>query len=338
MQQRPDCVASHTDSLLPWSLSFSTLSSTTPNHIYPFFLRSFIILLLIINLSNFLFPLSLSLSPEAFYFNFFFYLLTHLLWTRFFNPRISLLLRFCPSEPRSSVDPMMMSHQPRRMLPPGNSRKRKHAEADKRDTSKAEEPTPSSNRLLAGYLAHEFLTKGTLLGQKFEPDSMAGSAEPNRTLSNSKAEASASEPTRLPSVGKEHESYGEVASIMKTDGTHIMGIVNPTQLSRWIHHHMWGCASGDDVDRGVFSFVPASAWIVLWGVAQVSLSFEVGRLRWVVSLLAKHECLYLKWNQCNVLCRSSITTYDFSDSSIYLIMWCWLWKLYNLFLIWTEII
>lgn len=122
------------------------------------------------------------------------------------------------------------------MLPPGTSRKRKHAEADEPATPKQEEPIPS-NRLLAGYLAHEFLTKGTLFGQKFDVESarvnaepLAGftTAEPKRSQVNFQAAASAVE-------RKEHDSYGEVASIMKTDGTHIKGIVNPTQLSRWIH-------------------------------------------------------------------------------------------------------
>lgn len=138
---------------------------------------------------------------------------------------------------------MMMSqshnpHNSRRMLPPGNTRKRKHSEADKLD-----KPIPS-NRLLAGYLAHEFLTKGTLLGQKFDQghqnqtetyfDFVGGSTEQRHSQLYSRAEASDEEPGRA-GVRKEHEIYGEVASIVKTDGTHIKGIVNPTQLSRWIH-------------------------------------------------------------------------------------------------------
>lgn len=137
---------------------------------------------------------------------------------------------------------MMMSqshnpHNSRRMLPPGNTRKRKHSEADK--------PIPS-NRLLAGYLAHEFLTKGTLLGQKFDQgnqyrtenyyDSVVGSAEQQRQSQlYSRAETSDDEPIRAEVRKEEHETYGEVASIVKTDGTHIKGIVNPTQLSKWIH-------------------------------------------------------------------------------------------------------
>ncbi|CAL5208226.1 unnamed protein product [Lathyrus oleraceus] len=123
---------------------------------------------------------------------------------------------------------MMMSQSQsphsRRMLPPGNTRKRKHNEADKPD-----KPI-GSNKLLAGYLAHEFLTKGTLLGQKFDPKlTRAGIYPDSRVGSGEYSRAEGSD------VRKEHESYGEVASIMKMDGTHIKGIVNPTQLSQWIH-------------------------------------------------------------------------------------------------------
>ncbi|KAE9589746.1 hypothetical protein Lal_00021551 [Lupinus albus] len=131
----------------------------------------------------------------------------------------------------------MKNHHPRKMLPPGTSRKRKHAEADEPAKPKAAEPVPS-NRLLAGYLAHEFLTKGTLFGQKFDSDSTRFNSKPltrsNKTGSNkSQLNSQAVEPSRQ-SVKKENESYDEVASIMKTDGTHIKGIVNPTQLSHWI--------------------------------------------------------------------------------------------------------
>ncbi|XP_023737948.1 uncharacterized protein LOC111885939 [Lactuca sativa] len=77
----------------------------------------------------------------------------------------------------------------------------------------------SSNKLLAGYMAHEFLTKGTLLGQKFD----GGAAARGKTEANG------------------NETYKEITSLlmMKTDGgggggARIPGIVNPTQLARWI--------------------------------------------------------------------------------------------------------
>ncbi|KAL1342025.1 hypothetical protein HN51_028618 [Arachis hypogaea] len=129
---------------------------------------------------------------------------------------------------------MMMSHyHHRRMLPPGNTRKRKLAD----EADKPIEPK-NTNRLLAGYLAHEFLTRGTLFGQKYEPESGEISAVVDPKKSQPKQLVQAAEPSRdlvRKKVQKEQDSYGEVASIMKTDGIHIKGIVNPTQLSRWIH-------------------------------------------------------------------------------------------------------
>lgn len=76
---------------------------------------------------------------------------------------------------------------------------------------------PAKNRLLAGYLAHEFLTKGTLLGQPFGP---AG-AEPAK-------------PAVAVKVEQPLASYAELAYLLKFDGTHVPGIVNPTQLGCWI--------------------------------------------------------------------------------------------------------
>lgn len=137
-----------------------------------------------------------------------------------------------------------MSFNTRRILTPGASRKRKERESlfSKKSSAapasaqaaapttapKPDEPL-SSNRLLAGYMAYEFLSKGTLFGQKYDPD--RASAEP---LASSSAESKRSKPEAEPSVKKEHQSYAEVASVLKTDGAHIPGIVNPTQLARWI--------------------------------------------------------------------------------------------------------
>lgn len=86
----------------------------------------------------------------------------------------------------------------------------------------------SSNRLLAGYMAHEFLTKGTLFGQKFDPARAeavpVSAAEPKR-----KSGQTGFEPGMKP-----NRSYADVAQLLKADGAHIPGIVNPTQLARWI--------------------------------------------------------------------------------------------------------
>ncbi|XP_052190286.1 uncharacterized protein LOC127799986 [Diospyros lotus] len=140
-----------------------------------------------------------------------------------------------------------MSHHPRPILTPGATRKRKEIEAlhpvkpsaplspavTSPIPSKPAEP-PSSNLLLAGYMAYEFLTKGTLLGQKWDPARAEavpvsnGLAQPKKTKLSAEAEPSG----RAKPNNK--QSYAEVASLLKADGVHLPGIVNPTQLARWI--------------------------------------------------------------------------------------------------------
>lgn len=87
--------------------------------------------------------------------------------------------------------------------------------------SKATEAT-SSNKLLAGYMAYEFLTKGTLLGQKFD---------------GARTDTAARGKSRTETEANGNETYKEITSLlmMKSDGgARIPGIVNPTQLARWI--------------------------------------------------------------------------------------------------------
>ncbi|XP_022749003.1 uncharacterized protein LOC111298550 [Durio zibethinus] len=135
-----------------------------------------------------------------------------------------------------------MNHHPRRIMTPGISRKRKEREAFNSfkpsipvqpsvyTGSKSPSSPNCSNRLLAGYMAHEFLTRGTLFGKKFDPARaeaipLIGSlAEPRKPVKQENE----------PNLKKENQSYAEVASILKNDGAHIPGIVNPTQLARWI--------------------------------------------------------------------------------------------------------
>ena len=133
-----------------------------------------------------------------------------------------------------------MSHNLRRILTPGISRKRKEREpiysfqpsipvqSSVYSGPKSSSLPNCSNRLLAGYMAHEFLTRGTLFGQKFDParaeavpiiGSVAEPRKPGKQETESK---------------KENQSYDEVATILKNGGAHIPGIVNPTQLARWI--------------------------------------------------------------------------------------------------------
>ncbi|XP_031276960.1 uncharacterized protein LOC116135398 isoform X2 [Pistacia vera] len=133
---------------------------------------------------------------------------------------------------------------PRRVLTPT---KRKERDDYKPPTTKSLKPTPaqpesykapdpvsSSNQLLAGYLAHEYLTKGTLFGKPFDAaGDQAGSG-------HGSGQVSAVEPMKV-KLGKKDEAepqlktYVEVASLLKTGGAHIPGIVNPTQLARFLH-------------------------------------------------------------------------------------------------------
>ncbi|XP_031258438.1 uncharacterized protein LOC116116512 [Pistacia vera] len=138
-----------------------------------------------------------------------------------------------------------MSHHPRRILTPGASRKRKEREvfyslkpsastqaAANATNAKAVSSEPvCSNRLLAGYMAYEFLKKGTLFGQKFDPARTEAVALVGSAVESKRVKAEVQEQAN---VVKEHKSYADVASILKTDGAHIPGIVNPTQLARWI--------------------------------------------------------------------------------------------------------
>lgn len=93
------------------------------------------------------------------------------------------------------------------------------------------------NRLLAGYLAHEFLTAGTLFGQRWDPTAaVKPPAPPLRAVGKSGARPP---PPMPPSAGeakqgKPPSGYAEVACLLKADGAHIPGIVNPTQLARWL--------------------------------------------------------------------------------------------------------
>ncbi|KAL1188857.1 hypothetical protein V5N11_022013 [Cardamine amara subsp. amara] len=86
---------------------------------------------------------------------------------------------------------------------------------------------------LAGYLSHEFLTNGTLFGEQWNPArAQAGpfsaqSVEPRNVKPSHNIEpAEESEPKR--------KRYMEVANLLRSDGAHLPGIVNPAQLARFL--------------------------------------------------------------------------------------------------------
>ncbi|CAA7012945.1 unnamed protein product [Microthlaspi erraticum] len=113
---------------------------------------------------------------------------------------------------------MSQNHHARRVPTPGASRKRK----DTTESFDSGAAPATSNWLLAGYMAHEFLTCGTMLGRKLN----LGWAEVGPLSSPS--------PQQQREAKKAHQSYSDVACVFKTDGTHVPGVVNPTQLAKWI--------------------------------------------------------------------------------------------------------
>lgn len=153
----------------------------------------------------------------------------------------------------------MMSNQHRRFVtpvvgvvgPPSNKRKERDGfNVPKPSVKKPARPTirgsaslapkkppepDSSNQLLAGYLAHEFLTKGTLFGQQWDParaEAVAVSAESRRM--KSAASCSQREKGKAEPRVEKYERYVEVADLLKTDGAHLPGVVNPSQLARFL--------------------------------------------------------------------------------------------------------
>ncbi|KAH1070334.1 hypothetical protein AAZX31_03G146900 [Glycine max] len=113
---------------------------------------------------------------------------------------------------------------PSRRVPLSNSSGSKRKERDqasprpkssptitKLPSDKSPNPVPT-NMLLAGYLAHEFLTKGTLLGRK-----MGQAPSP-----------------RKESQQQKYDRYVELSLLLKTNGAHLGEIVNPTQLAHFL--------------------------------------------------------------------------------------------------------
>lgn len=105
----------------------------------------------------------------------------------------------------------------------------------------AKSPQPAyNNQLLAGYLAHEFLTKGTLFGEPYDParaeavplsqSPATGSAKGKPISEKRKAEPNSKDDKQT----EKHQRYLELAELLKEDGAHLPGIVNPTQLARFI--------------------------------------------------------------------------------------------------------
>ncbi|OIV90536.1 hypothetical protein TanjilG_32413 [Lupinus angustifolius] len=141
---------------------------------------------------------------------------------------------------------------PRRVLTPSSTtNKRKERDEPRPKPTNTKLPTPvnkpiprpttssattssgvPSNHLLAGYLAHEYLTKGTLMGQPWAP---SGEKLKGKEEESTEAAAAATPCRRSTEDEKVKERYAEVAGLLKGGGTHLPGVVNPTQLARFLH-------------------------------------------------------------------------------------------------------
>ena len=107
----------------------------------------------------------------------------------------------------------------------------------------------SSNQILAGYLAHEFLTRGTLFGQQWDPTSTNQNEAVSKKAEEEKKPSGEAEGQVEEEEGggdqqqhqrqREKERYVELANLLKTGGAHLAGIVNPTQLTHFLHKKMW---------------------------------------------------------------------------------------------------
>ncbi|XP_021630723.1 uncharacterized protein LOC110628387 [Manihot esculenta] len=139
-----------------------------------------------------------------------------------------------------------MRPPPRRVL---TSNKRKEMEGfDSLESSPPSPPTPtptkspkptspqagsarhtqpvSFNQLMAGYLAYEYLSKGTIYGEKWDPD---GAEEEWKKAEPSEDREEEGEPNK-----GDYRRYVEVSSLLKGDGAHLPGVVNPSELSRFL--------------------------------------------------------------------------------------------------------
>ncbi|KAG6507064.1 uncharacterized protein LOC121982962 [Zingiber officinale] len=104
----------------------------------------------------------------------------------------------------------------------GATRKRK----DREPSDEAELGKPakrSDNRLLAGLLAHEFLTRGSLFGSRWDLTRSAP-PEPDRKEKKDIGLLPPPPPVR----------YAEASHLVMRGGAHVAGVVNPTQLGRWL--------------------------------------------------------------------------------------------------------
>ncbi|CAN6288000.1 unnamed protein product [Urochloa humidicola] len=98
---------------------------------------------------------------------------------------------------------------------PGPARKRKDRDAaGPPDPAAAAPGGDGGNLLLAGLLAHEFLSSGTVLGEQRVPGAEAAAAA-------------------AMTAGGGTARYEAVAALVQHGGARVPGVVNPAQLAAW---------------------------------------------------------------------------------------------------------
>ncbi|KAM7258386.1 hypothetical protein ACFE04_014127 [Oxalis oulophora] len=98
--------------------------------------------------------------------------------------------------------------------------------------SRGSEPA-TSNKYLAGYLAYEFLTNGTLFGEPFDP---ARSLATPVSQAESRKQPKPMKASAQSSADKEglKKRIVEVNDLLARGGAHLPGIVNPAQIARFL--------------------------------------------------------------------------------------------------------
>jgi hypothetical protein len=86
-------------------------------------------------------------------------------------------------------------------------------------------PAAKGTKLLAGYLAHEFLTYGTLLGEQRREAPPIPKEKKEPAAPASSCSAAAPDPSKR---------YAEVSRLLIAGGARIPGIFNPSQLGGWL--------------------------------------------------------------------------------------------------------
>ncbi|CAL0321319.1 unnamed protein product [Lupinus luteus] len=127
-------------------------------------------------------------------------------------------------------------HKPEKPISRPSSEPIKSSSATSSDAGKAITEPKLSNHLLAGYLAHEYLTKGTLMGQPWAPpQTECGEKLTCKDEVDSKEGGAVAETPCWRSAEDGKERYAQVAALLKDSRSHLSGIVNPTQLVRFLH-------------------------------------------------------------------------------------------------------